>query len=94
MASSSALHLQEWIQSMSRWQLREFGARAFSQDLQTVEKDLREKREAERASGEEARSVAASLGGSSQGSSALSAASLDYGDLSADECTALEQEDR
>jgi hypothetical protein len=91
MASSSALHLREWIQSMSRWQLREFGARAFSQDLRAVEQELRGG--AERASGE-ASSVAASLGGSSRRSSGLSAASLDYGDLSADESAALEPEDR
>ena len=86
MASSSALHLREWIQSMSRWQLREFGARAFSQDLQVVEQELTGKKVAERG--------APSLGGSSRRSSGLSTASLDYGDLSADESAAVEPEDR
>ena len=80
MASSSQYHLKDWIQSMTRWQIREFGARAFAQDLQTVEEELARKKRGENLA-EETGSEASLAGSNDLSGLSTPSASLDYGGL-------------
>jgi hypothetical protein len=63
---------------MSRWQIHEFGARAFAQDLQTVEEELASRKRAENLA-EEMGSEASLAGSNDLSGLSTPSASLDYG---------------